>query len=184
MLSKKVKSAMIVRNNIIFSLHRFLQQNDFVNVSTPLLTSNDCEEAGEAFTVVTANCKDGEKFFQTDAYLTVSGQLHLEAMLNAFAKVYTLSPVFRAENSIGRRHLSEFNMLEMEESFVDSIEQLMDRTESVVRFAAEDALNTSQEPIEYLHSLHKESKYKGLEKLISSKKYIRYLVLIFLYFNF
>lgn len=172
-LSKKIKSALLVRNNITYALHRFLQENDFINITTPIITSNDCEGAGETFRIFSQHCKSDDKFFQTDAHLTVSGQLHLESMLNAFSRVYTINPAFRAENSIGRRHLSEFTMLEIEESFVDSVDQLMDRTERIVRFAAEQAMETSKDSIDYLHSLIKDKKYKGLEKLTHNKKYLR-----------
>ena len=183
-INKKAKSALVVRNNIIYALHRFFQENDFVNITTPMLTSNDCEEGGEIFNVVSRECTQEEKFFKTNAYLSVSGQLHLESMLNAFSKVYTISPCFRAENSVGRRHLSEFTMLEVEESFVDSIDQLMDTTERIIRFSAEQAIETSKDSIDFLHSLKKDTKYKGLDKLIHPKKYLRYCITNFHYFYY
>ena len=171
-LSKKIKSVLRARNEIVFALHRYLQDNDYVNIHTPILTTNDCEGGGETFKITTDKCTEEEKFFETNVQLTVSGQLHLEAMLNGFSKVYTLNPAFRAEHSIGRRHLAEFTMLEVEESFAN-LDQLMDNAESLIRYAAQEALDRSGDSINYLHSLIKEEKFKGLDKIIHPKRFIR-----------
>lgn len=67
-----------------------------------------------------------EHFFKTPKYLTVSSQLHLEALAQSVGHVWTLSPTFRAEKSDTARHLSEFYMLEAEMSFTDDMEVVMD----------------------------------------------------------
>jgi asparaginyl-tRNA synthetase len=64
-------------------------------------------------------------FFNGPKYLTVSSQLHLEAMAQSMGNVWTLSPTFRAEHSDTSRHLSEFYMLEAEIAFVDDMDQVM-----------------------------------------------------------
>jgi asparaginyl-tRNA synthetase len=75
-------------------------------------------------------------FFGSPKYLTVSSQLHLEALAQSVDKVWTLSPTFRAEKSDTARHLSEFYMLEAELAFVDDIKHVMDVVEDMLRSVA------------------------------------------------
>ena len=91
----------------------------------PVITSSDCEGAGETFAVVpretltTGLPKDEhDHFFRAPKYLSVSSQLHLEAYAAELGNVWTLSPMFRAEKSDTPRHLSEFYMLEAEVNFL------------------------------------------------------------------
>ncbi|KAJ7623203.1 asparaginyl-tRNA synthetase [Roridomyces roridus] len=86
-----------LRGRIMRGLNRYLEDQDFAYAHTPILTSSDAEE-----------------FFTHPAYLTVSHQLHLEALNSALSRAYTLSPCFRAERGVTRRHLAEFWMLEAE----------------------------------------------------------------------
>lgn len=104
----------------------------------PVITSSDCEGAGEVFTVAApqhekAGGAQTEEFFRSPKYLTVSAQLHLEALAQSVSKVWTLSPVFRAEKSDTPRHLSEFYMLEAEICFVEEMGTVMDLVESMLR---------------------------------------------------
>ncbi|KAL0115352.1 hypothetical protein PUN28_010708 [Cardiocondyla obscurior] len=121
-----------------------LRDRGFISVHTPILTSNDCEGAGEVF-VVRPQSKEilksmqkedqseDEVYFDTPSFLTVSGQLHLEAVARALTRVYTFGPTFRAENSKSRLHLSEFYMLEAEVAFLSRIEELMEEVELLVK---------------------------------------------------
>ncbi|RKP23326.1 asparaginyl-tRNA synthetase [Syncephalis pseudoplumigaleata] len=115
------------RNEAIQGLHAYFQEHDFLQINTPILTAHDCEGGGEVFRVVGSG-----EFFGRPVYLTVSGQLHLEAMAMAASRVYTLSPAFRAEPSQTSRHLAEFWMLEAEMSFVTELDQLMDVCEACI----------------------------------------------------
>lgn len=111
----------------------------------PLITSSDCEGAGEVFTIDSSaviQAKSGasgilnsenESFFRSTKYLTVSSQLHLEALAQSVGNVWTLSPTFRAEKSETPRHLSEFYMLEAETAFVDNLIPVMDLVERLLR---------------------------------------------------
>ncbi|KAI0254616.1 asparaginyl-tRNA synthetase [Lactifluus subvellereus] len=130
-----------LRNGVMRSLSEFFQSNDFIYVHTPIITSNDAEGAGEAFRVAPvpsllagrdAATQDTE-FFNKPSYLTVSSQLHLEVLSNAVARVWTLSPCFRAERSQTSRHLAEFWMLEAEWAFVRSINDLCDVAEASIK---------------------------------------------------
>ena len=105
---------------------------------TPIITSSDCEGAGEVFQVRSsqqraASKEDDGSFFKSPKYLTVSSQLHLEALAHSVGKVWTLSPTFRAEKSDTARHLSEFYMLEAEVSFVEKMEDVMDLVTDMIR---------------------------------------------------
>ena len=119
-----------VRNTIAQAIHRFFHQQDFVWVNTPIITASDAEGAGELFRVSTLDMNnlprgaDGKidyskDFFGREAFLTVSGQLNVEAYCLALSKVYTFGPTFRAENSNTSRHLAEFWMIEPEIAFAN-----------------------------------------------------------------
>ncbi|KAK4192226.1 putative mitochondrial asparaginyl-tRNA synthetase precursor [Podospora australis] len=130
-----------LRSEAIASLTQFFAGRSFVQTHPPIITSSDCEGAGEVFTVTPANdtvsqqdAKDS--FFKSKKYLTVSTQLHLEALAQSVGNVWTLSPVFRAEQSDTSRHLSEFYMLEAEMSFVDDMAPVMDLAEDMLRHMA------------------------------------------------
>ena len=111
-----------VRSVLSMAIHEFFQNQGFVYVHSPIITSNDAEGAGEVFTVTTRKDDKYEKdFFGKHASLTVSGQLQAEAFAMAFRDVYTFGPTFRAENSNTTRHASEFWMIEPEIAFADLV---------------------------------------------------------------
>lgn len=113
-----------VRSRLAWAINSFFQERGFIQVHTPIITTSDCEGAGEMFQVTTA--KGGgsvtagvEEFFGRKAGLTVSGQLQAEVYALALGNVYTFGPTFRAENSNTSRHLAEFWMIEPEMAFCD-----------------------------------------------------------------
>ena len=119
-----------VRHCVSQAIHRFFSERGFFWVHTPIITTSDCEGAGEMFRVSTLDLtnlpRDGagqiqfdDDFFGEPTYLTVSGQLNVETYCLAMAKVYTFGPTFRAENSNTSRHLAEFWMIEPEVAFAD-----------------------------------------------------------------
>lgn len=129
------------RSLMIAHITQFFLMQGFTQTHTPIITSSDCEGAGEVFTVSSNAAKtsdqksdDGqvEHFFKTAKYLTVSSQLHLEALAQSVGPVWTLSPTFRAEKSDTARHLSEFYMLEAEMPFVDDMEVVMGLIQSMI----------------------------------------------------
>lgn len=131
-----------LRSLVISSVTNFFDGHDFVQTHTPILTSSDCEGAGEVFTIQTAQDGSGEAqpehFFRSPKYLTVSAQLHLEALAQSITRVWTLSPTFRAEKSDTPRHLSEFYMLEAEMCFVNDMGAVMDVLEEMLKRATMD----------------------------------------------
>ncbi len=119
-----------VRNILADAAHEFFQSRGFIWIHTPIITSSDCEGAGDLFTVTSLDFdklpkKDSgsidfsQDFFGKRAYLTVSGQLEAEFLAMSLGDVYTFGPTFRAENSNTSRHLSEFWMIEPEMAFAD-----------------------------------------------------------------
>lgn len=130
-----------VRSESEFSFANFFHSRQFVRLHPPIITSSDCEGAGEVFGVESDSSpsrldaksdSDYPLFFKSPKYLTVSAQLHLEAFVHEHAKVWTLSPTFRAEKSDTPRHLSEFLMLEAELR-TERLEELMDIVEELIR---------------------------------------------------
>ena len=111
-----------IRTELAYAIHSFFHTKGFVYLATPIITSNDCEGAGENFVI-----KDdpANPFFQNaTASLTVSGQLNAESYALGMKKVYTFGPTFRAERSHTNRHLAEFWMVEPEINFMN-LRQLM-----------------------------------------------------------
>lgn len=93
-----------VRSVIAQAIHEFFHNNEFVYVNTPIITSSDCEGAGEMFRVTTLDDdkhhEPSEDFFGKKTSLTVSGQLSAECMAMAFSNVYTFGPTFRDRKSV------------------------------------------------------------------------------------
>jgi len=119
-----------VRSTLASAIHRYYHERQFHWVNTPLITTSDCEGAGELFRVSTLDLVNtplddkgavdfNQDFFGSEAFLTVSGQLNAEAYAQALTRVYTFGPTFRAENSNTSRHLAEFWMVEPEVAFAD-----------------------------------------------------------------
>ncbi|KAF2176326.1 asparaginyl-tRNA synthetase [Zopfia rhizophila CBS 207.26] len=143
-----------LRSQVTAQLTNYFAALDFIQVHPPIITSSDCEGAGEVFTVSPQTSsmpsrggqghshEREELFFQSPKYLTVSTQLHLEALAQSVGRVWTLSPTFRAEKSDTPRHLSEFYMLEAEVAFVEDLGQVMDMVEGMLRNIARE-LQTS-----------------------------------------
>jgi asparaginyl-tRNA synthetase len=125
-----IGAATRVRHSLAQAIHRFFDENGFFWVNTPIITASDAEGAGALFRVSTLDLANlprtpegrvdfAEDFFGREAFLTVSGQLNVEAYCLALTKVYTFGPTFRAENSNTSRHLAEFWMIEPEIAFAD-----------------------------------------------------------------
>ncbi|RXW20565.1 hypothetical protein EST38_g5297 [Candolleomyces aberdarensis] len=127
--TSQIAAMLRLRDNLTHRIGSWFSSQGFVAANTPILTGNDAEGAGEAFRLALMDLAHpaaespsptpSEEFFSHPAFLTVSHQLHLEALATALSRVYTLSPCFRAEPSATRRHLAEFWMLEAEWAFLE-----------------------------------------------------------------
>ncbi|KAG9313386.1 hypothetical protein JVU11DRAFT_5704 [Chiua virens] len=111
------------------------------------------------------------EFFSKPAYLTVSSQLHLEALASSLARVYTLSPCFRAERSQTNRHLAEFWMLEAEWAWTNTVGDVCDVVETCIK----DALGAGRDERALLAKgiAGQEERVKSLESAASSNPWTR-----------
>ena len=158
-----------VKHTASLATHEFFADAGFYWLHTPIITPNDCEGAGDLFTV-SASAADGDgakDFFAKPAYLTVSGQLQAEAAALALGKVYTFGPTFRAENSNTTRHLAEFWMIEPEIAFAD-LGMICDLAESFIKFVTVRVLTECAAELEFLQKHYGTMKLADLEKLTTT----------------
>lgn len=170
-------AVMRVRNTCANAVHQFFQQQGFLWVHTPIITTNDCEGAGELFNVTSLNLNNVPKekgnvdynqdFFGRPAYLTVSGQLEAEAMALTFDRVYTFGPTFRAENSNTSRHLAEFWMIEPEMAFCD-LQGDMDLAEAFLKHIFQAVLDQCPEDMEFFNQRIDDSVLATAEHIIQA----------------
>lgn len=167
-----------IRNCVCNSIHQFYQEQGFYYIHTPVITTSDCEGAGQMFQVTTLNLEELAKrqvdkveykwdFFDRPSYLTVSGQLEAEIFACAMGKVYTFGPTFRAENSNTTRHLSEFWMIEPEMAFFD-LNDNMDLAESFLKRIFSDVLEKCAEDIQFINDRIDDTIIETLKSIISS----------------
>ncbi len=167
-----------VRSLLAFAIHQFFQERGFVYVQTPIITSSDCEGAGEMFRVTTlapphpAGAPAGEldfskDFFGKETSLTVSGQLAVETYCMAFRSVYTFGPTFRAENSNTPRHAAEFWMIEPEIAFAD-LEINMDLAEELLKYLIQYLLTNASAEMEFFNQFIDRGLLERLELILNS----------------
>jgi asparaginyl-tRNA synthetase len=167
-----------VRNCVCRSIHDFFQEQGFLYVQPPIITSSDCEGAGQLFKVTTLDLvkaprKDGAidfslDFFGRPTYLTVSGQLEAEIFACALGKVYTFGPTFRAENSNTSRHLAEFWMVEPEMAFYDLTDN-MNLAEAFLKRIMRDVLERCTEDIKFFAERIDPTVITTLEGIVSNE---------------
>jgi asparaginyl-tRNA synthetase len=171
-------AAFRVRNALTRAIHNFFQERDFIYVQTPIITTSDCEGAGQMFNVTSLNMNkpphapDGrvdwqQDFFGRPAYLTVSGQLEAEIFALAFSKVYTFGPTFRAENSNTPRHLAEFWMIEPEMAFYELADN-MRLAEEFLKYIIRYVLDHSREDLEFFNERIEKTVLSTLEHVAES----------------
>jgi asparaginyl-tRNA synthetase len=168
-----------LRHSLAQAIHRYLSDNGFFWVHTPIITASDCEGAGELFRVSTldfANIPRDDQnkadfssdFFGKEAFLTVSGQLNVECYCLALSKVYTFGPTFRAENSNTSRHLAEFWMVEPEIAFAD-LNDNADLAESILKNVINDVLNERADDMAFFAEHVDKTLMPRLEGLVQSE---------------
>ncbi|KAM4701284.1 asparaginyl-tRNA synthetase [Discoglossus pictus] len=166
-------SLLRIRSEATAAIQEFFKSNGYVHIHTPIMTSNDCEGAGELFQVESSNqdSSSGEKasFFDVPAFLTVSGQLHLEVMSGGFTRVFTFGPTFRAENSQSRRHLAEFYMVEAEISFTEGLEDIMEVMENLFKNSTTALLSRCPEDIDFFNKYVSPGQKDRLEQFLKKK---------------
>ncbi|MDA1018277.1 MAG: asparagine--tRNA ligase [Planctomycetota bacterium] len=149
-----------VRNAVSATIHEFFQERGFLYINTPIITTSDCEGAGEMFHVTTLDLAKlaqvqtqidySQDFFGKQASLTVSGQLEAEIFATSIGDCYTFGPTFRAENSNTTRHLAEFWMVEPEMPFYDLADN-MTLAEEFIRTICREVLSRCPEDMEFFN---------------------------------
>jgi asparaginyl-tRNA synthetase len=174
-----IGAATRVRHTLAAAIHRFFDQNGFFWVNTPIITASDAEGAGQLFRVSTLdfanlprNAQGGidfaQDFFGREAFLTVSGQLNVEAYCLALTKVYTFGPTFRAENSNTSRHLAEFWMIEPEIAFADLSDNAT-LAERLLKFVFEALLTERAEDLAFFDEFVEKGLVAKLQGIVSSE---------------
>jgi asparaginyl-tRNA synthetase len=174
-----IGAATRVRHTLAKAIHRFFDENGFYWIHTPIVTSSDAEGAGAMFRVSTldlANPPRNESggvdftkdFFGREAFLTVSGQLNVEAYCQALTKVYTFGPTFRAENSNTSRHLAEFWMIEPEIAFADLSDNAT-LAERLLKAALATVLNERADDLAFFDERIEKGLVAKLEGIVSSE---------------
>ena len=165
-----------VRSVAAFAIHKYFNENGYLHVHTPLITSNDGEGAGDMFQVTTLDLEkikgkeiDYKKdFFGKRTNLTVTGQLEGETFAMAFKKIYTFGPTFRAENSHTQTHAAEFWMIEPEIAFCD-LNGDMDIMEDMLKYVVKYVLENCQDEMNFFDKFVENGLIEKLKKLINSK---------------
>jgi len=167
-----------VRHAAARAIHEYFDRSGFFWVNTPIITASDAEGAGELFRVSTldlanlprdqkGNVDFGEDFFGRETFLTVSGQLNVEAFCLAMNKVYTFGPTFRAENSNTARHLAEFWMIEPEIAFAD-LQDLSDLAEDFLKSVFSSVLDRCADDMQFFAERIEPNAITRLQKLVTS----------------
>ncbi|XP_011184213.2 probable asparagine--tRNA ligase, mitochondrial [Zeugodacus cucurbitae] len=155
-----IAAQMRLRHRALKAIHDYMDELDFVQITTSVLTTNDCEGAGEVFRVQPEsdallkemsrpNVPVDQSYFDKKVFLSVSGQLHLEAMSYGLGNTYTLTPAFRAENSKSPLHLAEFYMFEAELAFMEDINSLTEFIEKMIKSVTLRILESAKDDLRF-----------------------------------
>jgi asparaginyl-tRNA synthetase len=167
-----------VRDCLAQATHRFFHERGYFWIHTPIITASDCEGAGEMFRVSTLDLMNFPKnaqgtpdftkdFFGRETFLTVSGQLNVEAYCLAMSKVYTFGPTFRAENSNTSRHLAEFWMIEPELAFAN-LNDMCTLSQELLRYLCQAVLNERLDDMEFFNQFVSPGCIERVEHIIKS----------------
>lgn len=164
-----------VRNRLSYAIHQFFQDRGFYYIQTPIITTSDCEGAGDIFRVTSLDpltikpmeSEDiyREDFFGRPTYLTVSGQLQAEIYALSLGKVYTFGPTFRAENSNTSRHLAEFWMVEPEMAFYD-LQDNVELAEAFIKSIIEAFLRDCADDLDFFNRFMQPTLKEDLERIV------------------
>ena len=174
-----IGAATRVRHSLAAAIHRFFDENGFFWVNTPIITGSDAEGAGALFRVSTLDLANlprtpegrvdfAQDFFGREAFLTVSGQLNIEAYCLALTKVYTFGPTFRAENSNTSRHLAEFWMIEPEIAFADLADNAA-LAEALLKYTFAALLKERQEDLAFFDQRIEKGLVAKLEGIVGAE---------------
>jgi asparaginyl-tRNA synthetase len=168
-----------VRHACAQAIHRYYHERGYYWINTPIITGSDAEGAGHMFRVSTLDLANlprsesgavdfSEDFFGRETFLTVSGQLNVEAYCLSMSKVYTFGPTFRAENSNTTRHLAEFWMVEPEIAFAD-LDDLADLAEDFLKYVFRAVLEECPDDMAFFEQRIEPEAISRLEAVLESE---------------
>ena len=166
-----------VRSIASMAIHEYFQSQGYLYLHAPILTASDCEGAGEMFQVTTQELEEiaktgdvdyGEDFFRKKVGLSVSTQFEAETFAQAFSKVYTFGPTFRADHSNTPYHIAEFWQIEPEVAFCD-LDGIMDIGEGLLKYVIKYVLEHAKDEMEYLDKYTEEGLINKLKKAMTEK---------------
>ena len=157
--SSKQWAILKIRDVIITAINEYLHKQDFIKIDSPIFTPNACEGTTTLFAV--------PYFDLGEAFLSQSGQLYLEAAIGSVGRCYDFGPVFRAEKSKTKRHLTEFWMMDAEGAFIEHEENLAIQ-EEMIKYIVKSCLEKCQKEFEVL-----ERDVEPLQKM-AEKSFTRY----------
>ena len=166
-----------IRDCLAKAVHRFFHENGYFWINTPIITTSDAEGAGQMFRVSTLDMANlprddngavdfAQDFFGKETFLTVSGQLNVEAYCLALSKVYTYGPTFRAENSNTSRHLAEFWMIEPELAFAN-LDENADLAEAFLKYVFKAVLDERADDMAFIAERVEKNAVTKLEAFIA-----------------
>ncbi len=162
--TKTFNAVFRIRGGLMRATHEFFEKHHLLHLDPNVITTSDCEGAGEVFTITNLHktehirdipqTKDGKIDYSADmfckhAFLTVSSQLQLEALCSGLSRVYTTNPSFRAEHSMSNRHLASFTHIEYELAWIDH-NDLMNFTEDYVKYCFKYVLEKHNDDLKVL----------------------------------
>ena len=166
-----------VRSIASMAIHEYFQSQGYLYLHAPILTASDCEGAGEMFQVTTQELEEiaktgevdyGKDFFRKKVGLSVSTQFEAETFAQAFSKVYTFGPTFRADHSNTPYHIAEFWQIEPEVAFCD-LDGIMDIGEGLLKYVIKYVLEHAKDEMEYLDKYTEEGLINKLKKAMTEK---------------
>lgn len=171
------KSVFTVRSRLAYAIHQYFTDNGYKYIHAPIITSSDCEGAGEMFRITTqpwnASAPVEDEYFKEDYFgckagLSVSCQLEGEmAAVGGLGRIYTFGPTFRAEHSDTTRHVSEFWHVEPEACFVD-IDEIIEIGEDFIKYVIRDVLVNCSEELEFFDKYNEKGLVAKLQHVVNS----------------
>lgn len=161
-MNQDVKDTFVKRSRIISAIRRYLDEQGFMEVETPMLVANAGGAAARPF-------ETHYNALDEDVKLRISLELYLKRLIvGGLERVYEIGRVFRNEG-VDTRHNPEFTLMELYQAFTD-YHGMMDLAENLYRFVAQEVLGTTQIPYgEYVLDLGKP--FERITMLDAVKKY-------------
>ncbi|ACL11237.1 aspartyl-tRNA synthetase [Desulfurococcus amylolyticus 1221n] len=135
------KAIFIIRNSLLNAAREYFSKNGFIEVQTPKIVAAGAEGGATLFKI---------QYFENDAYLSQSPQLFKQMLMAGFTRIYEITPYFRAEKYNTTRHLNESWGIDVEQGFINSVEDVLQTLENLITYIIEYVLKNNKEELEIL----------------------------------